>query len=238
MPAPSSLSAALLDHAVRHPDEPWLFYSEGWDWRWHSWGEIAGRVVLQAEGLASRAPGTRIPVPDLPLVDSVVLDLAVQAAGLDSVPEGEAARFVQLSQTDLLAAAQRIQDEIPPPPKPRREILVAGRSLFDPTDRAMLAWATLTGAAVLLEPNRHARAATAAWARPTVFHGTAEEIASLHRLVGSGKRWWRRTPGLPFGRLRVVFVTEEDLPEAAAASWKARGVKLVGIAAERRNHGI
>ncbi|HYO11914.1 MAG TPA: hypothetical protein VE685_01820 [Thermoanaerobaculia bacterium] len=226
MPAPSPLPAALLDHAARHPDEPWLFYREGWDWQWHSWGEMAGRVVLRAEGLASLAPGTKVPVPDIPLPDSIVLDLAVQAAGLDSVPEGEANRFVELSQTDLLAAAQRIQDEIPPPPEPRREILVAGRSLFDPADRALFAWATVTGAAVLLEPNLHSRAATAAWARPTVFHGTAEEIAALRRLAGSGKRWWRRTPGLPFGRLRVLFATDGELPEEEAAFWQERGVKV------------
>lgn len=227
MSAPSPLPAALLDHAVRHPDEPWLFYSEAWDWRWHSWGEIAGRVALRAEGFASLPPGTRIPVPDIPLPDSVVLDLAAQTAGLDSVPEGEeAGRFVELSPADLLAAAQRIQDEIPSPPKPRREILVAGRSLFDPVDRAVLAWAIVAGAAILLEPNRQARAATAAWARPTVFHGTAEEIAALRRLAGSGKRWWRRTPGLPFGRLRVLFVTDGDLPEEEAVFWTNRGVKL------------
>lgn len=238
MPVPSPLPAALLDHAARHPDEPWLFYREGWDWRWHPWGEIAGRVVLQAEGLASLPPGTTVPVPDVPLVDSIVLDLAVQAAGLTLVSEGEAGLFVELSPADLLAAAQRIQDEIPPLPKPCREILVAGRSLFDPADRALFAWATVTGAAVLLEPHRQARAATAAWARPTVFHGTAEEIASLRRLAGSGKRWWRRTPGLPFGRLRVVFVTDGDLPEEEAAFWNDRGVTVTGIAAERRNRGI
>lgn len=238
MPTPSPLPAALLDHAARHPDEPWLFYREGWDWRWHSWGEIAGRVTLRAEGLASLPPGTRVTVPDIPLPDSVVLDLAVQAAGLDTEPEGEAGRFVELSQADLLAAVQRIQDEIPLPPKPRREILVAGRSLFDPTDRALLAWATVAGAAVLLEPQPGARAATAAWARPTLFHGTAEEIASLRRLAGSGRRWWCRTPGLPFGRLRVLFVTGGDLPEEEAAFWKGRGVKLTEIAAGRRNHGI
>jgi len=229
VPAPSPLPAALLDHAARQPDEPWLFYREGWDWRWHSWGEIAGRVVREVERLASRVPGTRVPVPDIPTPDFVVLDLAVQAAGLVAVPEGEeAGRFVELSQAGLLAAALRIQDEIPPPPKPRREVLVAGRSLFDPVDRAIFAWAIVAGAAVLLEPQPQARAATAAWARPTVFHGTAEEIAVLRRFAGSGKRWWRRTPGLPFGRLRVLFLTgNAPLPESETTFWRSRGVKLI-----------
>lgn len=226
MPAPSPLPAALLDHAARHPDEPWLFYREGWDWRWHSWGEIAGRVAREAETLASLPPGTRAPVHDVPAVDNVVLDLAAQAAGREEIP------------ADLLAAAQHIQDEIPPPPKPRREILVAGRSLFDPVDRAMLAWAIVAGATVLFEPYHQARAATAAWARVTLFHGTAEEIASLRRLAGTWRRWWRRAPGLPFGRLRVVFVTEGDLPEEEAGFWRGRGVKVTDIAAERRNRGI
>jgi hypothetical protein len=229
VPSPVSLPAALLDHAARHPEEPWLFRSEGWDWRWHSWGEIAGRVVQEAERLASLPPDTRIPVPDVPLPDSIVLDLAAQAAGLTPVPAEGGPEDIR---TGLLAAAQRIQDEIPPPRKPGREILVAGRSLFDPVDRAVLAWALVAGAAVLLEPLPGARAATAAWARSTVFHGTPEEIAHLRRLAetGSGRRWWR---------LRVIFVTgTEPLPEGDAAFWRDRGVKVAEIAAERRNRGI
>jgi hypothetical protein len=275
VPAPASLPAAVLDHAARHPEEPWLFRSEGWDWLWHSWGEIAGRVVQEAGRLASLAPGTRIAVPDVPHPDSIVLDLAAQAAGLTPVPaeagnlerparesspsgslsRGERERKANpdnllaplpwergwgedsrvdgpAAQADLLAAAQRIQDEIPPSPKPGREILVAGRSLFDPADRAVLAWAIAAGAALLLEPHPGARAATAVWARSTVFHGTAEEIAHLRRLAetGPGRRWWR---------LRVVFaVGDEPLAEGDAAFWRDRGVKVSEIAAERRNRGI
>jgi hypothetical protein len=226
--SPSSLPAAVLDHATRHPEEPWLFHSEGWDWRWQSWGELARQVIERAERLAPPSLGTRIPVPDIPLPGSVVLDLAVQAAGLTPVPEGEAGRFVEFSQVDLLAAVRRIEDVIPPLPGPGREVLVSGRSLFAPADRALLAWATVTGAALLLEPHPQARAATAAWARPTVFHGTAGEIAHLRRLAGSGRRWWRRAPGLPFGRLRVVFVTEGDLGEEAGF-WTGRGVKVLPL---------
>jgi hypothetical protein len=229
VPSPASLPAALLDHAARHPEEPWLFHREGWDWRWHSWGGVAGQVVREAERLASLAPGTRIAVPDVPLPESIVLDLAAQAAGLVSVPaDGEPVEL----QSGLLAAVQRIQDEIPPSPKPGREILVAGRSLFDPADRAMLAWAVVAGAAVLLEPHPQARAATAAWARSTVFHGTVEEIAHLRRSAetGSGRRWWR---------LRVIFAAgDQPLPEGDAAFWRDRGVKVSRIAAERRNRGI
>jgi hypothetical protein len=229
VPAPASLPAAVLDHAARHPEEPWLFRSEGWDWLWHSWGEMAGRIVREAEKLSSLARGTRIAVPDVPHPDSIVLDLAAQAAGLTPVPaEQEPGNL----QADLLAAAQRIQDEIPPPPKPGREILVAGRSLFDPADRAVLAWAIAAGAALLLEPHPGARAATAAWARSTVFHGTTEEITHLRRLAatGPGRRWWR---------LRVVLIVgDEPLPEGDVAFWRDRGVKVAEIAAERRNRGI
>lgn len=86
----------------------------------------------------------------------------------------------------------------------------------------MLSWATVTGAAVALEPEPGLRIATTAWVRPTVFHGTAEEIAALRAWVEKG----RRRRGLPFGRLRTVLVAGEELGRKEAAFWSGRGVKL------------
>ena len=251
MPAFPSLPAALFHRAASDPEEPWLFRSEGWDWPWQPWGEIARRVSFWAERLSDLPPGTRIAFAGQPRPEAVVLDLAIQAAGLVSAPardEGDLegcriwadpetdsaapaglerlrlptfdashvgaglaparkagsviarreGRAVELSQADLIALADRIQAQIPPPSKPARDILVAGRSLADFEDRAVLAWATLTGAAILLPPTPESRVATAAWARVTVFHGTETEIAALRAATetGSGRR---------FGRLRAVL---------------------------------
>lgn len=248
MPAPPSLPAALFERAALDPEEPWLFRSEGWDWPWQPWGDAARRVSFWAERLSGLPPRTRVAFADQPRPETVILDLAIQAAGLVSVParrEGDLegcqvwadlspdsgapaglerlrlpafgegtglvpdrapgsviarreGHAVELSQEDLLALADRIQAQIPPPPKPLRDVLVAGRSLADIEDRAVLAWATVTGAAVLLPPTPESRVATAAWARVTVFHGTEEEIAALRTAMG------RR-----FGRLRAVLQADE-----------------------------
>lgn len=249
MPAPPSIPAAVLLRAASDPEEPWLFRSEGWDWPWQPWGEIARRISSWAERLAILPPGTRVAFADLPRPATVTLDLAVQAAGLVAVPargDGDLAgcrvwaelegdpdpgvpaalerlrlpasgegtglvparaaggvivrregSVVELSQADMIALADRIQAEIPPAP-PVRDILVAGRSLADFEDRAVLAWATVTGAAVLLPSTPESRAATAAWARVTVFHGTEAEITALRAATetGSGRR---------FSRLRAVL---------------------------------
>jgi hypothetical protein len=103
----------------------------------------------------------------------------------------------------------------------------------------MLSWATLAGAAVVLEPNPAHRIATAAWVRPTVFHGTAEEIAGLRQWVEKeGEGWFRRKVRLPFRRLRVVLVIGEGMGVEEEGFWKERGVRVLFFAAERRNRGI
>jgi len=85
----------------------------------------------------------------------------------------------------------------------------------------MLSWATTTGAAVALEPEPGLRIATAAWVRPTVFHGAPEEIGALRAWVEKGRR-----RGLPFGRLRTLLVAGGELGGEESAFWKGRGVKL------------
>jgi hypothetical protein len=83
-----------------------------------------------------------------------------------------------------------------------------------------MAWATLSGAAAVLEPDPALRAATAAWVRPTVFHGTPGEIADLRARAGRAGKG-----RLPFRRLRTVLVAGE-IPEEEAAWWRERGVRL------------
>lgn len=126
---------------------------------------------------------------------------------------------------DLIAMSERVQAEIGP--SPRREIVVLSGPLERPEERAMLSWATVAGAAVALEPEPAHRIATAAWVRPTVFHGTVEEIVVLRGWVEKeGKGWLRRK--LPFGRLRRVLVVGEMGTEEKRF-WEERGVGVGGV---------
>jgi hypothetical protein len=207
-----------------------------------AWAEPLSRLPA-----ASRAAFSYAPRPP-----AIFLDLAIQAAGLVPVPvsgpvtgtpaashwveiEGEALKVTELSPViplntefpDPIALASRVQAEIQTSPrKGQREIVVLSGPLERPEERAMLSWATVAGAAVVLEPEPALRVATAAWVRPTVFHGTAAEIAGLRTWVEKeGKGFWRRGPGLPFRRLRTVLAMD-DLPEEEAAFWRGRGVRV------------
>ncbi len=273
MPPASSPYSALLHHANLGEiagEEPWLFRSVGWDWHWSSWGELARQAAAWAAGLppASRAAFLYAPRPE-----SVALDLAIQGAGLVSVPvsgeamkgtytwvevegEGGGVRFeasppplsreergdsggavvviggaqVEVRAEELMGMAERVQAEIAPARRAgEREIVVLGGPLEQPAERAMLTWATVTGAAVALEPAPEMRIATAAWVRPTVFHGTAEEIAALRAWEEKGGRRRR----LPFGRLRTVLVVDgELLGEKERAFWEGLGVRVADLPAQ------
>jgi len=253
MSAPQNLPAALFRHAAAGREEPWLFRAEGWDWRWHSWGEVAGWVSAWSERLSTLPAGSRAAFSYVSRPAEVALDLAIQAAGLVPVPasgvrEGGGARFwveiegeelrvaelgspgsatIETPPENLVALAERVQAEIRGPlRKSPREIVVLGGPLERPEERAMLSWATLAGAAVILEPDPALRVATAAWVRPTVFHGTAAELARLRTWVEEeGKGLLRRGPGLPFRRLRTVLATEE-MSEEERGFWEERGVRV------------
>lgn len=201
-------------------------------------GELARWMDAWAERLSGLPRGCRASFLYRSLPESVILDLAIQAAGLVSVPaaargedawigiEGGEIRIspspsdlfspgernaggavvkigdaaMEWTAADLGAAGERLGQEIGRGEE--REIVVLGGPLQDPIERAMLAWATLAGAAVVLEPDPALRCATAAWARPTVFHGSPERIAELRARVG--KERGRRPP---FRRLRTVLVS-------------------------------
>jgi hypothetical protein len=249
---PSDLPAALLRRAATHPEEPWLFRPEGWDWVWHPWKEVAGWVDAWAARLVDRPWGSRASYFYDSRPETVALDLAIQAAGLFALPVGagepaEIAPFepslpgllfqgerrkaggviVQTGEwtaEEIVAEASGMAESIGESGK--REIVVLGGLLTEPLERTMLAWATLTGAAVVLDPNPATRAATAAWVRPTVFHGTAAEITHLRSRLA--KR--------PFRRLRTLIV-DGGLPAEDEAFWAELGVR-VHFAAKRRNRGI
>lgn len=171
--------------------------------------------------------------------ESVVLpswEEAERAGASEPAPErsvggGVVVREAVLSQGDLAAAAESLSRQIPELPEGRRHIVVLGGFAGDPAERFLLAWATVAGAAVLLEPEPSSYVPTAVWARPTVFAGTAPDRARLREAAGRGRR--RR---LPFGRLRAVLGTDGALPEEEKSFWEERGVKA--FAAERQDRGI
>lgn len=239
MAPPPTLPAALLRHAAADPEEPWLFRAEGWDWVWHPWRELAGWMERWREALSALPVGSRAAFQYDARPESVILDLAIQAAGLVPAPNGEREdafwierRGLEIEITpgshpplsgwtgaEIVAAGERLQGEIGE--AGGRQIVVLGGPLEDPLERTMMAWATLSGAAVVLEPEPALRAATAAWVRPTVFHGTPGEIADLRARAGKARKG-----RLPFRRLRTVVVAG-TLPAEEAAFWRERGVRTL-----------
>jgi hypothetical protein len=129
----------------------------------------------------------------------------------------------------MVAAGELLAARLSLPPAGRRDIVVLSGPWTDPVARSMLSWATVTGAAVVLEPLAERRVATAVWARPTVFHGSAAEVEALCHAAkrAARRRAWRGRPRPPLGRLRAVLLTggEELLP--ADRGWLAeRGVEI------------
>ena len=150
-------------------------------------------------------------------------DLAVQASGGTVTVRG-----LELTAAELADAADRISRLLPP--GDRREILVLGGGLEEPATRALLSWATVAGAALLLEQEAVNVLGTAVWARPTVFAGTVDETTRLRRAAEryeQGRLRRLRRPGPPFGRLHSVLVTEPGpLPQEDADFWRRRGVTV------------
>ncbi len=241
-----------------------------------------------AEPLAALPAGTRVAFLYTPRPAAIVLDLAIQAAGLTSLPlspeqslpdghcvqaapEGEpllgldgvervplpawgdgpseaspslldrarpaggvlvagSTGWEERTRDDLRAAAERLEHEARKagPPPEGREILVTCRPLAEPDERALLAWATHVRAALLLEPAPTSCVATTAWARPTLFHGTVEEIAALRRFEeGTVPLLWKRRHRLPFGRLRLILVRGEgEMGREDGEFWAGRGVRV------------
>lgn len=176
----------------------------------------------------------------------MVLDLAIQAAGLISAPgsegvpdlppwdgdgEGEipdrpAGGVVvgdrELAQEDLIAAAAAFQEALAPVDG-EREIVVMGR-----LERTLLSWATVYGAALLLAPSPESLVGSAVWARPTLFCGNAAELAAFRHAVEQEKPpfWVRKKGRLPFGRLRTVLWIGEGPSDEERGFWEGRGVRV------------
>ncbi len=320
-----SLPGALRRQAAADPESPFLFWPDGWNWRWWSWRETAELAARWAAPLAGLPPACGVAFAAAAYPEAIALDLAVQSAGLTPVPlllgwggggagghgrhgrevqraapaleaaeragclawlevvggearvtrldapaggaapvaaaapdpavaaptgsaaaptgdlevlvtgDGDAGGWRRLSQSELLSAAAEVERAIASgsgrhADSREREILVAGWPLQEWAGRLLAAWAVAAGAALVLEADPALRLGAVLWARPTVFHGTAEELAAL-RLRVETARWprrWRRRPAPPLGRLRTLFQRE---PPAAddAAFWRQRGAQVVRL---------
>lgn len=89
-PEPLLLSHRLARHLGSRGLEPFLFIQEGWDWRWLSFAQVAEAVVTAARELSRLPAGVAVGFLDRLRTDDVILDLALQMAGLVSVPAPDA----------------------------------------------------------------------------------------------------------------------------------------------------
>lgn len=163
------------------------------------------------------------------------------------VGEGGETAPRELSFPELLEIASRLAREIDPAAREApgfrvrrgRDIVVSARPLGDPGERSLLSWALLAGAAVVLEPRSGAHVATAAWARPTVFAGTAAEVEALARAAEVYRspfprrllrRLLRRPPARPFDRLHTVLLRAGSIPGELEREWRQRGARILHAA--------
>lgn len=312
MPDLPSSPAALRRRAAADPESPFLFWPEGWNWRWWSWRQVAEQMDRWKEPLTALPPGALVGFEGCAYPDAIPLDLAVQEAGMTAVPlaggqaghagepgvdasqeaaavgcdawadlavgeprvrqlrhlgsprwasssggsgagetSGETGGVMVaevggpgsrwLSEVDLATAAARLESGIAATDRAfrrsdaaRRPILVAGKPLGEWPARLLTAWAILAGAALVLQSEPALRLGTLRWARPTVFHGGAAEIAALRRQLEEscqprGWRWWhRRAPRPAFGRLRVLLQSAEPAANDLAF-WREQGARLLRL---------
>jgi hypothetical protein len=187
----------------------------------------AGEPGSEEGAVPPRPPGAVVVEGEsgpLELSQRVLLERAARIAGVVAGAgerarmAGGAAERAGLDSRAVLGGARR---------SPPRAVLVSCRPLADPGERALLAWATLAGAALVLEPDPASLVATAAWARPTLFAGTVAEIAALRRVVERGRRGSRGSRRLPLRRLRLLLPRGPDpLDPAEASFWQAHGVEI------------
>jgi hypothetical protein len=121
-----------------------------------------------------------------------------------------------------------------PAPAPKG-VVVTSISADHALGRAVLSWATVHGASLVLEPDPPALVSTALWARPTLFVGTPEEIALLEAGIRKGDRRLRSRLRRTFSRrstpsaerLRHLVVRGETLGPDRLEFWRERGVGVI-----------
>ena len=243
---PVSLAAVLADHAARRPHRPFLFWPEGLDWRWLSFADAAREVARLNETAAATPDGDEggdevkenehVPPPP-PAVAEALRVIA------GPPPAGDSPAFRQLAE---IAASLRVHAArafgavlaMGAPPGQRHDVVVLAPPF---ADDPLFDWAVVAGAALVVEPSPANLAATAAWARPTVFRGTAADLAALARDAAAAERTgfaaWLRTlrrllgqdapPPLPFARLHTLLLPDPPPPEETLTYWRHRNTRLL-----------
>lgn len=180
--SPRGLPGALAAHAARAPEEPFLFYPDGFYVRWRSHATVAAQVAGGAAALGARGipAGARVAFTWSCEPDAVAADLAIQAAGLVAVPgSGDApgARLLMpgeegdegLARLPAADAAVGRAESEPPAPAPPGGAVVAAAGAPAGSGAELGAADLLAGAAGLT-----ARLATAVTPAPR------REIALAH----------------------------------------------------------
>jgi hypothetical protein len=164
------------------------------------------------------------------------VDGGVMVAGADGARSWLAAADLAMAVASLESAIT-IEGNRRPGNARARQILVAGPQLGEWPVRLLTTWAILAGAALVLQPDPALRLGTVRWARPTVFQGSAAEIAALREQVEESRRHrrrWRlssrRAPRPPFGRLSTLLQREAPDPDNLVF-WKEQGVRLLQLPA-------
>lgn len=221
------LPAALAEHAARMPEQPWLFFTEERGWRWRSFAEVAAAVAARRAAMRGGARQAE-ETPHERTAEAVADDLARLAEGRTLPVEG-AGGPRELGGAELLAAARALARRLPA--WHERDIWVSARAWRRPAERCLLAWATVTGAAVVLEPWTESGAGTIYWSRPTVVSGSAAELTALRgelaRLAG---RRAERALARRLRRLRIVWVEGSvPLPAEDTAFWQRLGAPVAAF---------
>jgi hypothetical protein len=81
-----NLLTALRRQAEADPEAPFLFWPEGWNWRWWSWRQAAELAARWSAALAGLPAGAGTGFAGAAWPQAIVLDLAIQEAGLTPVP--------------------------------------------------------------------------------------------------------------------------------------------------------
>ena len=214
-PTPSAPVSRFFAYAVAHPEDPWLFWGEGWDWRWQSFGRATAEVRRLREVLRRGEHGSAEGGGPF----AFWLDLARQ---LDEAP-AIGARRAEL--------ARAVAEALPPlglrnQSRSRREIVVVGAPPSNQQELigelAIHSWALSEGAAQVFEPTAALLAATAIWVRPTMFAGSVEQVRDFGRRFRAAKR--RRLT-----RLRAVAFWGGSLDSDEIESWRGGGVETVDL---------
>jgi hypothetical protein len=150
-------------------------------------------------------------------------------------PEGEGGVVLEDGREwSVSTCVERVTGALAPlASPPARDVVLLAGDFRDAHSRLLLTWATLSGAALLLEPDARLGPAAARWARPTLLWETAAELARWQREAAPSGRWQRRR-GCPFqpplDRLRGVVVLGPDpLPEVAENFWRRAGVTVLRL---------